>query len=230
MLDDHALPAWEELGSLFDVAHRQGRAVAVHCVTPAELVLALSVLREVGPAAGDRIEHASLVPADTLPLLRETGVRVVTQPGFIHERGDQYLREVDTARQVDLYRCAALLARGIPLAGSTDAPFGEPDPWAAMRAAVHRESRSGHIIGPSERLAPEQALDLFTGAAEDPGGASRKVAVGEPADLCLLDRSWAEARQRLSAADVRATLRAGELIYYRGEAAVKGSRHAVVAA
>ncbi len=230
MLDEHALPSWDELRDLFTSARDQGRAVAVHCVTPAELVLALSVLREVGPLPGDRIEHASLVPADTLPLLRGTGVRVVTQPGFIRERGDQYRAEVDAAQHADLYRCRVLLANGIPLGGSTDAPFGEPDPWAAMRAAVRRESRAGHTIGPGERLSPEQALALFTCAAEAPGGQNRRVAPGEPADLCLLDRPWAQARGRLSSADVRMTLRAGKVIYHRDKETAKENRDAVVAA
>ncbi|NQX88499.1 MAG: amidohydrolase family protein [Halioglobus sp.] len=230
MLDEHALPAWDDLATVFQAAHRQGRAVAVHCVTPAELVLALSVLRAVGPAVGDRIEHASLVSDDTLPLLRETGVRVVTQPGFLRERGDQYLQEVAGVEHADLYRCAALLDNTIPLAGSTDAPFGEPDPWAAMQGAVFRESRSGKVIGPNERLSPEQALALFTSPADAPGTAPRRVAVGEVADLCLLDRPWDEARLRLAAGDVRATLRAGEVIYRRDETTARTRQHAIVAA
>lgn len=229
MLDEHALPAWDELGALFESAHGQGRAVAVHCVTPAELVLALSVLREVGPVTGDRIEHASLVSADTLPLLLETGVRVITQPGFLHERGDQYLHDVDGSQLDDLYRCAELLAQNIPLAGSTDAPFGDPDPWTAMHAAVHRASRSGQVVGPRERLTPEQALALFTCSADDPGGVMREVAVGGVADLCLLDRPWSAARHRLSSDDVMATLRAGELIFWRG-VQTAGERQGVIVA
>jgi predicted amidohydrolase YtcJ len=221
LLDEHALPDWDTLAETFASAHRQGRAVAVHCVTPAELVLALSVLRAVGPVVGDRIEHASLVPGEVLPLLQEVGVRVVTQPGFVHERGDQYLSDVDAAQHDDLYRCRAFLAAGIPVAGSTDAPYGDPDPWAAMRAAVARTSRSGTVLGRDERVAPEQALALFTGVAHAPGGASREIAVGAPADLCLLDRPWDEARHRLQSEDVRVTIRAGQLIYNRDRAAGK---------
>jgi len=231
MLDEHALPGWEDLLRTFATAHQQGRALAVHCVTPAELVLALSALREVGPLPGDRIEHASLVPAEVLPLLREVGVRVVTQPAFIHERGDQYLHDIRADQHGDLYRLNVLLAQGIPVGGSTDAPYGSPDPWAAMRAAVRRESRSGAVLGPAERLTPEAALALFTGAAADPGGASRQISAGAPADLCLLDRPWAAARQRLRSEDVRATIRAGELIYCRGrERDANGGQCAVVAA
>ena len=227
MLDEHALPDWGALRDDFESAHREGRGVAVHCVTPAELVLALAVLRDAGAAPGDRIEHASLVPDEVLPLLREVGVRVVTQPGFIHERGDRYLLDVPIAQHGDLYRCQALLAHGIPVGGSTDAPYGSADPWSAMRAAVRRESRLGRTVGAAERVTPEVALALFTGSADDPGGASRAIAVGAPADLCLLDRPWAQARRRLASGDVRATVCAGELVYRRGDECEHGGRHAV---
>jgi predicted amidohydrolase YtcJ len=230
MLDEHALPDWDSLWSVFDTAHRQGRGVAVHCVTNAELVLALSVLRAVGSQPGDRIEHASLVPVDTLPLLQEVGVRVITQPGFIHERGDQYLLDIAATEHGNLYRCRELLAQGIPLGGSTDAPFGSADPWAAMRAAVQRKSRSGKTLGREERLSPEQALDLFTCAAQDPGGVSRKIAVGEAADLCLLNRPWEQARLRLCSTDVRATFRSGTLVYHQEQPISPGRHHAIVAA
>ena len=230
MLDESALPDWDSLLQVFETAHHQGRGVAVHCVTPAELVLALSVLRVAGPHPNDRIEHASLVPANILPLLREVGVRVITQPGFIHERGDQYLSEIATVQHGDLYRCRSLLAESIPLAGSTDAPYGTADPWAAMSAAVHRKSRLGMTLGQEEQLSPEQALAMFTSAAADPGGASRTVAVGAPADLCLLNRPWQEARQRLDSADVRATIKSGKLIYNEKCAVDKGGHDATAAA
>lgn len=215
MLDESTLPDWDTLHATFACAHTEGRAVAVHCVTPAELVLTLSVLRAVGTQRGDRIEHASLVPAQVLPLLRDLGVRVITQPGFICERGDQYLQAIAPHEHGDLYRCHTLLLEGIPLAGSTDAPYGDCDPWAAMRAAVQRSSRSGALLGAVERLSPEQALALFTSTADDPGGASRDIAVGATADLCLLDRGWDSARLRLRSDDVVATIRHGELIYHR---------------
>lgn len=225
MLDEDALPDWNSLRATFDKAHRQGRSVAVHCVTPAELVLTLSVLRDLGVRAGDRIEHAALVPRDVLPLLRETGVRVITQPGFIHERGDEYLQAIPRREHAELYRCGTLLAEGIPLAGSTDAPYGDPDPWAAMRAAVCRRSRSGIAIGADETLSPEQALALFTHPADAPGGNARTVELGAVADLCLLNRSWQEARLRLCSDDVRATVRRGELIYLQEPRATTVQRH-----
>ncbi|MAT93098.1 MAG: hydrolase [Halioglobus sp.] len=215
LLDEDRLPDLAALVADCAAAHAQDRGVALHCVTPTELVFALSALGEAGAHPRDRIEHASLLPDELLPLLRERGVCVVTQPGFIAERGEQYLAELESAQHPQLYRCAGVLAAGIPLAGSSDAPYTAADPWAAMRAAVARSTATGAVLGPAECLTPEQALRLFTGAADAPGGRPRRIAVGAPADLCLLDRPWSEARRRLCADDVLATFCAGEPIYLR---------------
>lgn len=215
LLDDHQLPEFEPLKKRIEIAHKQQRPVAIHCVTQTELIFALTALIEAGKYPGDRIEHASLTPVEALPLMRQAGITVVTQPGFIKERGDQYRADIDLQDQPLLYRCRNFLEAGIPLGGSTDAPYGDPDPWSAMRTAVERRTASGHAFGEPEKLSPEQALVLFTSPPETPGVAPRVIEVGATADLCLLDRGWAEARKRLSSSDVRATIRDGELIYCR---------------
>jgi len=80
---------------------------------------------------------------------------------------------------------ASLLRAGIPLAGSTDAPFGAMDPWAAMRAAVHRSTAGGAVLGPAERISAEEALRLFIGHPDRPS-VPRTVDVGQPGDLIVL--------------------------------------------
>ena len=134
---------------------------------------------------------------------------MVTQPNFVRERGDAYRVDVTPRDRSWLYRCRAFLEVGIPVGGGTDAPFGDPDPWAAMRAAVDRRTLGGAELGRDERITPEQALALFTTTAQAPGGAVRRVAAGERADLCLLDRPWADARETLDASHVIATFRDG---------------------
>lgn len=215
LLDEHNLPEFEHLKSLIYTAHNQLRAVAIHCVTETELIFALSALVDTGHFPGDRIEHASIAPDAAFELMQKAMITVVTQPGFIQERGDQYLREVQHKDQPLLYRCRTLLEKKIPLGGSTDAPFGHPDPWAAMTAAVRRNTRSGSTIGKRERLTPEQACALFTSAPESPGKGPRIIKPGSMADFCILTRTWAEARKRLTAEDVAFTIRGGELIYQK---------------
>lgn len=215
VLAERALPSFEALREQIAAAHRSGRAVAIHCVTRAELVLALEALRLEGGGPADRIEHGGVIPPDTARLLADLGPTVVTQPNFIAERGDEYRADVDPRDLPWLYRCRGLARAGIPLAAGTDAPFGDPDPWRAMRAAVDRRTRSGAPLGPDEAVTPEDALALFSAPLEAPGERPRAIEPGAPADLCLLDRSWKAAREALSSETVRATLRSGRVVFER---------------
>ena len=212
MLDDAALPDLDSLQERIAQAHRRGRPVAFHCVTRTELVFALAALRHVGTLPGDRIEHASVADAPTLGLLKEVSgdgrdITVVTQPNFIAERGDRYLRDVPVEDHDNLYRCRGFLEAGIPLGAGTDSPYGDPDPWAAMRAAVERRTPDGQIVGEDETLSPEQALAMFLTPLDSPGGVPRKVAVGAPVDFCVLAKGWNEARDSLKAELVSRTIR-----------------------
>ncbi len=217
VLAENDLPSFDALQRGIEAAHAQGRAVAIHCVTRAELALAAAAIGAAGSLPGDRIEHAAIAPPELAALLAELGLCVVTQPNFIRERGDDYLSEVDVKDQQWLYRCRGLLEASVGLAGGTDAPFGNPDPWLAMRAAVDRRSPSGACVGPEEALTPERALALFTSAADRPGGPPRRIAAGEAADLCLLDRSWKRAREDLSSRHVIATITRGAVAWRAGD-------------
>lgn len=207
------LPDTGSACAAMQAARDQGRCIAVHCVTLAELCFTLDCFDRVGNMAGDRIEHASVVSPNELAAMQRRGLRVVTQPHFIAERGDQYREEVSETEQAWLYRLRSFLDAGIPLAGGSDAPFGDCNPWHAMDSAVTRTTPAGHKLGEEEALTPEQALALHTTTAAAPGLEQRAIAVGAAADLCLLQMSWREARNDLSHVHIAATWRDGELIY-----------------
>lgn len=209
------LPDLDVLIQRMRAAHEQGRAVAVHCVTRVELHVALAALGEAGAIPGDRIEHAAVADDYALQRLAELGVTVVTQPQFIAERGDQYLQDVDAEDIPLLYRGAAFLRGGVQLAAGSDAPYGATDPWAAMRAAVVRRTRSDVLMGEDECLAPAQALALFGGDLRQPASGLRALAVGQMADLCLLDLPWQALSTDFDAAHVAMTLCRGHVVYQR---------------
>ena len=94
----------------------------------------------------------------------------MTNPGFVHERGDRYLIEVDADDLPHLYPCRSLIEAGIPVGGSTDAPFGHPDPWRDVAAAIERRTAGGEPLGLREAVSPERALALFLTPPEAPGG------------------------------------------------------------
>ncbi len=189
-LKESALPDYDKLCSTIKAQHERARAVAFHCVTSAELHYALAALKDCGVNEHDRVEHASVCDDDALEIIFSLGISVVSQPNFIAERGDRYLQSVPADEQSLLYRANSFIKRGIAFAGSTDAPFGNANPWLCMQAAIQRRTPSGIRINAAETLTAEQALKLFIGKAKDPGGAPRKLAVGEAADCCLLDTDW----------------------------------------
>lgn len=213
LLADHSLPDLDQLVEWIGRAHDAGRPVATHCVTRVALVLTLTALDVAGVAPGDRIEHGSVVPPELVGRLRDDGLTVVTQPGFVAERGDRYRREVDEVDRPHLYPCGSLLAAGVAVAGSTDAPFGAPDPWIAIRAATDRRTADGHELGPDEAVDADAALGLFLGTPDDPGRTRRRVAVGASADLCLLRVPGQALHDHLTTDTVAMTIIGGEVAY-----------------
>jgi predicted amidohydrolase YtcJ len=203
---------FEQLADWIADRHRWDGPVAVHCVTAAQLLVTIAALRQAGTRPGDRIEHAAVTPADSLTDLAELGVTVVTQPNFIAERGDQYLDEVPAEEHEQLWRVGSLLRAGVKVALSTDMPFGDPDPWAAMRAAVHRTTPSGAVLGVGECVSARTALAMFFGCADQPTLA-RTLQLGQPADVCVLNVPPETALAELSAEAVAATVIEGEIAY-----------------
>ncbi|MFV8318267.1 amidohydrolase family protein [Mycobacterium sp. 23] len=193
--------------------HRSGQPVAVHCVTAAQLVVTIAALRAAGSHPFDRIEHAAVVPDDNLADLAELGVTVVTQPNFVAERGDQYLADVPAHERDQLWRVASLLRANIPVALSTDMPFGDGDPWAAIRAAVSRSTPSGEVLNAGECVSARTALTMFLGWSDRPDR-PRTVEIGEPGDLCVLSEPPDTVLAELDAGLVAATLIRGELVYF----------------
>ncbi|GAA4478777.1 amidohydrolase family protein [Rhodococcus olei] len=209
VIADSGLPVLSDLADTIATAHAVGRPVAVHCVSREALLILLVVFADVGAMPGDRIEHGALVPRETLSRIRDLGLRVVTQPGFLCARGDDYLRDIDGVDLPDLYRCRSLLDAEIPLALSSDAPYGPLDPWRVIAAAVDRRAPTGDVVGGVECVTAAEALNGYLAPASDPGGRPRRVIVGAEDDLVLLRVPLAEALAAPSADVVRRTLGAG---------------------
>ncbi len=188
--------------------HAQDAPVAVHCVTAAQLVVTVAALRTAGTHPQDRIEHAAVVPDDSIATLADLGVTVVTQPNFVAERGDQYLADVPAGEQHELWRLASLKDAGVPVALSTDMPFGDADPWAVMRAAVRRTTSAGAVLGADECVSAREALTMFFGTADRPTQ-HRTIAPGQPGDVCVLAAEPAEVLAELDAGMVTATIVGG---------------------
>lgn len=211
LLDDHTLPSLDEFTARLRELHEGGKSAAVHCVTRVQLVLTMAALDSAGVRAGDRIEHGAIVPAEAMAWLTEHAIPVITQPHFLVERAEQYAAEVPDADRPDLWRLGSLIAAGVGVAAGTDAPFGGPNPWPVVRAAINRDSDSPT----SEAISPRAALALFFGRPERPQLA-RTIAPGQLADLTLLATPPGEFTDALDTELVAATIVDGRPVYLAG--------------
>ena len=190
-------PDFRELCAIIEDAHGLGFPVAIHAVEHEAVDAAVNALephRAKGSGrlpAPDRIEHCSEITDASLQKLARTKVVIVTQPGFIYHGGDRYLAEVEPERRRLLYRIGSLMRAGVAVAGSSDAPVIDPNPMHGVYGAVARKSASGLAVGVDEKISRLQAIRLYTSTAaravgrESSGG---RIAVGEAADLVLLDK------------------------------------------
>jgi predicted amidohydrolase YtcJ len=214
VLDDATLPAAADLAAQVTDTHLRQGSVAVHCVTAEQLVVAVAAFQRAGPAPAvqaDRIEHAGIVPPGYADDLARLGLAVVTQPGFIHDRGDDYLEHVTTTEQSWLYPCATLLRAGVAVAAGSDAPFGPADPWLGVAAATTRRTKAGAVLGAAERVSAAEALALYLAAPGDVRQ-RRVIAPGQPGEVCVLSAPLQHVLADPQRAEVRATITGGRVL------------------
>ncbi len=188
-------PDADELGALVKDAARRGFPIAVHAVEAEAVRAAAGAIaaanREAGPMpAPHRIEHCSETPEDVLELLAESGAAVVTNPLFIYESGERYLRESDRETLAGLYRARSLIDAGILVAAGSDAPVTSGGPLAGALAAVRRRAASGRAVSPAEGVTPAEALAMHTRRAAAVSGLGDRLGsltAGKLADLVVLD-------------------------------------------
>lgn len=206
-LDERDLPEVDELAIRIRHARATGRTVAAHCVTEAELALYLAALAAAGGARpGDRIEHGGMIPPDFVPVIAAMGLIVVTNPAFIHDRGDRYAATIEPRDWELLYPVAALLRAGIAVLAGSDAPYASPDPWLAIRTARDRRSAQGIVLGEGQRVDAITALRFYCAG---------EIRCGAAADLVLCDGSLEEVLTDLDPARLRLTLIAGQVAFSR---------------
>ncbi len=174
---EYNLPSLESLARRIRGAHEAGRTVAIHCVTLAELMLALAAWDEVGAHQGDRIEHGAIIPEHAITRICDHSLAIVTQPLFPVARAAIYARDVDPRDRPDLWRLRSLIEAGVTVAAGSDAPFESANPWEGIRAATLCEK---------EGITEHVALALYLRDSHDLVR-TRRLKAGAPADFVLLD-------------------------------------------
>jgi hypothetical protein len=201
-------------------AHAAGWQIATHAIGDR----AISVVLDAYAAAlakypradhRHRIEHCAVLPPAELARMASLGLIPSPQGRFVNEIGDGMRAALGPEREAWCYRLRSVLEAGCVLPGSSDRPVVNGAPLLGIADMVRRRTSSGELLGPDERLTPEQALRAYThGSAYaafrehdlgtlEPGKLADFVALSaDPTDEAVLDD-----------AGVLGTVVGGDLVY-----------------
>lgn len=167
--------AYDELVALMTKASSAGINSSIHAIGDDANTFALNAFEEVG--CEGTIEHAQLLAWEDIQRFADIGVVASVQPE--HAMDDRDVADVLWAGRTD--RCfpfASMLKAGVKLAMGSDAPVAPLDPWLAIASAAERTRNGLPVWHPEQRIEPQAALDA---------SARTRIAVGERADLCVVD-------------------------------------------
>ena len=196
------------------LAKSLGLDVAVHAIGDEAVLEAVRGLEAAGVRG--RVEHASLTPPDVLEALAVSGARVVSQPRFIVS--DYWAPERLGQRTRWLYAYRSMIARGISLGFSSDAPVEPVNPLEGVYAAVARPGPVGDATR-GEALDVETALHLYTAGSAAVLGETRLGCLepGCAADAAVLAEDPLEvAPEALPDIEFLGAMVAGEWAWRRG--------------
>lgn len=170
----------EQIESYMFVAARHGFDIACHAIGDEANTIVLDCAER--SKAHGSIEHAQMLKPTDIPRLAKLGLAASIQPQHAMDDRDVIARFWANPAGVP-YAFKALHDAGTRLLMGSDAPVAPLDPWMAISAAVFGTESSDR-----EPFQLEQCLDFDTVLASSTAVGRTGLAVGDAADLVLLDR------------------------------------------
>ncbi|SEI84475.1 amidohydrolase [Demequina mangrovi] len=186
------------LADIMRRAASAGISCAIHAIGDAATTIAFDAFASSG--ARGSIEHAQLVSEGDVARFAGLGVVASVQPE--HALDDRDVADVLWhGRTARAFALRSILDAGGRLALGSDAPVAPLDPWIAIAAAVHRTRDGRAPWHPEQAITVDEALAAST---------RTRIAVGEPADLVVLDADpWTADVEGLRGLPVAMTLVGG---------------------
>jgi predicted amidohydrolase YtcJ len=159
----------ETLKKIVSMLHKSGLQLSIHVIGDKALDSALDAIEAAlnenpRPDHRHRLEHVVVSPSkESLERIKRLGVVISTQPQFIYFSGDIWYRLFGEERTRLSAPVKTAMDMGIPVALGSDYPCS-PDtrPQMTLWSAIMRQTISGRVLGPDERVDIRQALRLHT--------------------------------------------------------------------
>ncbi len=185
----------EMLRESVEKVHRNGFQVAIHAIEVEAVEASINAIKSCDDGCSlitrrHRIEHCSECPPNVVNSMADSGIVVVTQPGFVYYSGDRYISNVSANRQQWLYPVHSLRSAGVVVALSSDSPVIPLNPMMDLFAGVNRLTERGELLLSHEAHPIEDLLAMYSysGAyASFRENVTGSVVVGKKMDLVVLD-------------------------------------------
>jgi len=157
----------EELDRVVKQAHDAGFQVATHAIGDRGIHMVMTAYERALAAnpradARHRIEHCGICRPEFFGRLRESNFIAVSQPIFLPEYGDGFIRHLGEERALLTYPFRTFLNAGVHLVFSSDCPVSAFEPLKGIQAAVEEKTGSGADYVPAEAISVHEAIRLYT--------------------------------------------------------------------
>jgi predicted amidohydrolase YtcJ len=187
----------EDLKRRATAAHQAGLQVMVEGVGDRGIDFALDVIEAAlqahpRPDHRMRVEHCCYVTPEILERLARLEVVDSSATGFMYELGDAYRANRGADAMAWMWPHRALIDRGVPAPGHSDAWICSPNPFTAMWSMVNRKTDSGASLDASQAVTITEALRAYTTLGAFAGreeSIKGSLELGKLADVAVLDRN-----------------------------------------
>jgi predicted amidohydrolase YtcJ len=173
-----------------------GWGVATHAIGDTAIGFVLKIYKKLRNEFPDiilRIEHLGLPTQSHLNALKKYRIGVATQPVFLEELGDNFIKYIDNDFLKHCYPYKSLEKKQIMVAFSSDAPVVKDfNPLKSIACAVTRTTAQQQLIAADESVSVEYGLRAFTiGSAMLNGDADflGQLKEGFAADFVVLEEN-----------------------------------------
>jgi predicted amidohydrolase YtcJ len=203
-------------------AHMAGYQIAVHAIGDRGIDWVLDAYEKAlsaYPRADHRhrIEHCGICRPDIIDRIARLQVVPVSQPVFIIEYGDGFIRHLGLERVQLTYPFRSFLEKGIRLVFSSDCPVSHFAPMKSIQAAVTERTGSGASYALEEAVTVEEAIEMYTVAgayATFEEHLKGQVKAGMLADFTILSEDPRSVDpMSLAELPISATIIGGELVW-----------------